>query len=157
MSENWKKSWKSSKKIKKQRKYRANAPYHHRDKFLSAGLNDELKDKIGTKTLPVKEGDKAEILRGDFSGLSGKVENVDYDDYKVYLNGIDRERVDGTEASVAIDPSNIRLTKLELDDERRLKKYEVSEEDKAEIQAEEEPEEEETTEEDITEDEEGDN
>ena len=158
MSEKWKKSWKSSKQPKKQRKYRANAPYHLKKKFLSAKLSEDLEDKLGTGTLPVREGDEVEIMRGEFSGLSGKVEDVDYDSYRVYLDSIDRERVDGTDTKIALDPSNIKLTKLELDDERRLEKYEITEEEKQDIKAEEEEESEaeEESEEESSEDEESD-
>ena len=147
MSEKWKKSWKGSKQPRKQRKYRANAPYHLKKKFLSATLSDELEEKLGTGTLPVREGDEVEIMRGEFSGLSGKVQDIDYDDYRIYLDSIDRERVDGTDTKVALDPSNLRLIKLELDDERRLEKFEITEEEKQDIKAEEESEDEESEEE----------
>lgn len=150
MSEKWKKSWKSSKKPKKQRKYRANAPYHLKNKFLSAKLSDDLKNKVGTGTLPIRVGDKTEIMRGEYSGISGKVEEVDYDDYKVYLDSVDRERVDGTEAKIPLDPSNLKITKLELEDERRLEKYDVSEEEKQDIKVKEEKE---TEEEEVEEEE----
>ncbi len=135
MSNKWKKSWKSSKQPSKQKKYRENAPYHHRNKFLSAKLSDDLKDKIGTGTLPVRKGDKAEIMRGDYEGLSGTVDQIDYTDYKIYINGINRERVDGTETKVAIDPSNVKLIKLELEDHKRVEKYELTEEEKEEIKS----------------------
>ncbi|MDY6777184.1 MAG: 50S ribosomal protein L24 [Candidatus Nanohaloarchaea archaeon] len=137
----WNKNWKRSEQPAKQRKYRANAPYHIRKKFLSAHLSESLQERVGTSSLPVREGDKAEIMRGDWAGLSGRVDRIDYDNYKVYLDGIEQERVDTTEAKAALDPSNLKLTKLELDDERRLAKYEISEEDREEIRAEDEAEE----------------
>ncbi len=136
MSQKWKKSWKSSKNPSKQRKYRANAPYHLRKKFLSITLSDELEEKMGTSSIPVRTGDKAEIMRGDYEGLSGTVDRVDYTNYKVYLNNIERERVDGTETKVALDPSKLRLVKLELEDTKRIEKYELSEIEKEAIKAE---------------------
>ena len=157
MSEKWKKSWKSSKKAKKQRMYRANAPYHLRKKFLSVKLSDDLQDTIGKKTLPVRSGDKVEVMRGEHKGLSSLVDRVDYTNYKVYLTDIERERVDGTEAKIALEPSNLKLVKLELEDERRISEVELSEEEKKEIEAEDEKEEKkesEETEEDEVEEEE---
>ncbi len=133
MTQKWKKSWKSSKKPSKQRKYRLNAPYHLRKKFLSVSLSDNLKEKMGTSSIPVRTGDKAEIMRGDYEGLSGTVDRVDYTNYKVYLSNIERERVDGTETKVAFDPSNLRLVKLELEDNKRIEKYELSEKEKEAI------------------------
>ncbi len=141
----WKKSWKNSSDPTKQRKFRRNAPYHHRKKFVTAHLDESVQDRVGTRSLPVREGDEAEVMRGDWAGLSGRVEEIDYDRYKVYVDGIEREAVDGTDSRIALDPSNLKLVKLNLDDERRIKE-ELSEEDREEIQAdveEEEPEEEE--------------
>ncbi|MDY6789337.1 MAG: 50S ribosomal protein L24 [Candidatus Nanohaloarchaea archaeon] len=133
----WKKSWKSSEKPKKQRKYRSNAPKHQRSKFLSARLEESVRDRVGTKTLPIREGDRAEIMRGDHKGDEGLVDRVDYREYKVYLEGVERERVDTTNAKIAVDPSNLKITKLKLEDNRRLEKYEISEDEKEEIKAEE--------------------
>ncbi len=143
----WKKSWKSSEKPEKQRKYRRNAPEHHQKQFLSARLGDDVREKVGTKTLPVREGDRAEIMRGDHRGETGEVTNVDHEEYKIYLDGVERERVDTTAAKVAIRPSNLKITKLNTDDHRRLRKYNVTEEDKEDISVEEEEEEEEEAEE----------
>jgi large subunit ribosomal protein L24 len=147
----WKKSWKSSEQPQKQRKYRANAPYHHRQKIVSARLAEDVRETVGTKTLPIREGDRVEIMRGDWKDLSGRVEKIDFDNERVYVDGVERERVDGTETQIALAPSNLKLTKLELDDEKRLEKYDVSDDDKQEIQTED-KEPEDTSDEDETDD-----
>jgi len=135
MADEYKDSWEGSSKPSKQRKHRRNAPYHQRDRFVSAHLSEELQESVGTRTLPIVEGDKAEIMRGDWADLTGTVESVDRDQYKVYLEGIERESVDGTENRVALEPSNLRLTKLNLEDERRTKSFDIAEEDRDEISA----------------------
>ncbi len=147
----WSREWKSSKNPSKQRKYRSNAPYHHRGRFLSVHLSGKVKDRVGTRSLPVRAGDKVRVMRGDHSGKTGEVDRVDPDEQKVYVNGIDRETVSGSEVEIALRPSNLEITRLNLDDDRRLEKYEVSEEEKEEIMVEEAEEE---TEEDIEEGEE---
>lgn len=147
MSE-WSKNWKSSSKPSKQRKHRENAPYHQRKKFLNARLADDVREKIGTKTLPIREGDKAEIMRGEWADATGQIEEVDYDDSKVFISGVETERVDTSDARIPIDPSNVRIIKLDLEDGRRIEKYNVSEEDRQDIQVEEEEEAEEQVEED---------
>ncbi|MFB6294754.1 MAG: hypothetical protein ABEI97_03270, partial [Candidatus Nanohaloarchaea archaeon] len=63
--------------------------------------------------------------------------------------GVERETVSGSETKIPMEPSNVRVTKLNLDDERRLAKYEVSEAEKEEISVE--PEEEEEPGEDVEE------
>ncbi|MDY6771515.1 MAG: 50S ribosomal protein L24 [Candidatus Nanohaloarchaea archaeon] len=150
----WNKNWQSSEKPGKQRKHRENAPYHQRKKFLSARLADDVRDRVGTKTLPLREGDKAEIMRGEWSDATGRVEDVDYEDKKVYISGVETERVDTSDAKIPIDPSNLKITKLDLDDEERLAKYEVSEEDRQEIEAADEEDEAEASDEDAEDDDE---
>jgi large subunit ribosomal protein L24 len=135
MSQEWKKSWKNSEKPEKQRKYRRNAPYHHQKKFISVHLAADVRDRVGTRSLPIREGDQAEIMRGDWKGLSGRVEEVNYQDQKVELEDIERERVDTSDARISLEPSNLTITKLNLDDDRRLQKYDVSEEEKDQIRA----------------------
>lgn len=140
--QDWSAEWKGSTNPSKQRKYRANAPYHQRQQFLSARLEDHVQDTVGTTSIPVRQGDRARIVRGDHSGEAGEIRDIDYDEYKVYIEGVDRETVSGSEVTIAIDPSNIIITKLNLDDDRRVAKYEMTEEEKDEISVEEEPDEE---------------
>ncbi|MFB6265763.1 MAG: 50S ribosomal protein L24 [Candidatus Nanohaloarchaea archaeon] len=155
MSKQWSPEWKSSKNPSKQRKYRENPPHHQRKKFLNARLAEDLQDKVGTGSIPVREGDRVEIMRGDFRGSAGEVEDIDTEEKKIYVEGVDRETVSGSETAVPVRPSNLEIQALELEDERRLEKYEVSEEDREDIRVEEteEPEEEEpeTREEDVEE------
>ncbi len=42
-------SWKASRQIRKQRKYRENAPLHLRNKFMTANLSKELRKKVEEK------------------------------------------------------------------------------------------------------------
>lgn len=135
MADDWSREWKSSSDPQKQRKYRENAPYHIRKKFLSAHLADHIAELFGTTSLPVREGDRAEVMRGDWAGMEGTIDRIDYSDYSVYISGIERERVDTSDAKIALDPSNIKLTKLNVDDDLRTEKYNISEEEKAEIEA----------------------
>lgn len=136
MTENWSKHWKNSKKPRKQRKYQANAPHHQQKQFLNAGLSDNLTDKVGTNTLPVRTGDHVKVLRGDFSGKQGEVSDVNRETHKLYVEGISRETVSGSKTQIAVDPSNVMLTQLNLDDDQRIAKYDLSEADKEEIRAE---------------------
>lgn len=137
----WSKEWKSSKNPGKQRKYRSNAPYHRRSQFLSARLDEDVREKVGTKTLPIREGDRVKVLRGDYKGTYGDVREVDREEYKIYIEGVDRETVSGSEVTVAIDPSNVVITRLNLDDDMRVEKYDITEAEMEDISVEEETEE----------------
>ncbi len=117
----WSRHWISSKQPRKQRKYRYNAPFHVRHKFLSAHLSKELREKYNRRSFPVRKGDEVEVMRREIKKKKGKISRVDLKKTKVYIDGITRKKVDGSEVLVPIHPSNLRIINLELKDEKRLK------------------------------------
>ena len=110
-----------SKQPRKQRKALYNAPAHARGKHLSASLSKDLKEKLGTKSLPVKSGDKVRIVRGDFKGHEGEVLTVDYGSYKVTIDEVTLSKPDGTNTFLPVDPSNLVIIDADLKDDRRIK------------------------------------
>ena len=118
----WSKSWKSSSKTKKQRKYAAQAPIHVKRKFLGAHLSKELRSKHATRRLPLRSGDKVKIMRGSFKGITGSVDRVDLKRSAVYITGIEITKRDGSKITPPIKASNLLITELNLNDKRRLKK-----------------------------------
>lgn len=103
----------------KQRKRLFNAPAHIRHKLMAAPLSSELTASRGAKTLPVRKGDTVRIQRGDNKGFEGKVSRVDPKNFRVYLEGLTREKVDGTNIFISVHPSKIQIRNLNLDDKRR--------------------------------------
>ena len=103
----------------KQRKMMFNAPAHIRHKLMAAPLSSELAASKGAKTLPVRKGDTVCILRGDNKGFEGKVSRVDLKTYRIYLEGLTREKVDGTNIFLAVHPSKVQIRNLNLDDKWR--------------------------------------
>jgi len=97
------------------------APDHLRYKLFAAPLSPELKASHGIKTLPVRSGDSVRIMRGDHKGTEGKITRVDRKKYRIYVEGLTREKVDGTTIFVPIHPSKVMLTTLNLDDKWRKK------------------------------------
>jgi len=136
----WSKSWKNSRKPSKQRKYRRNAPLHQRHKLLKAKLSDKWQDKLSFSSLPLREGDQVKVMRGDHRGERGEVAKVDYDDLTVELEDLKREKVDGSDVKIALQPSNLVITRPNLDDELRAKRVEEIKEIKQEMAEEEEAE-----------------
>ncbi len=114
-------SWKASKKPSKQVKYRHNAPMHIKRNMLSAHLSKQLKEKHKKRAVVIRKGDTAKVMRGQFRGKTGKIENVSIKLGSVYLSGIETHRKDGTKALYPIDPSNLMLTELNPEDKRRFK------------------------------------
>jgi len=120
MKQKWSNKWVSSVQPRKQRKYRYNAPLHIKRKFLSAHLSKELRKKYGKRSVPVRKGDEVKIMKGQFKGMKGTVTKVDLKKCKVYLEEIKVKKVDGSEVHRPIHPSNLMITKLNLDDKRRV-------------------------------------
>ena len=104
---------------RKQRKQLYQAPLHKRYKIFSAPLSRDLKKSHGIKTLPIRSGDTIRIMRGERKGMEGKVSGIDRTNYRVYIEGVTREKVDGTAMPVPIHPSKVTITNLNLDDKWR--------------------------------------
>jgi len=72
-------------------------------------------------------------MRGDRRGLEGKITRVDRKNYKILVEGVTREKVDGTTIPVPIHPSKVMIVNLNLDDKWRrevLKRKGISEKEK---------------------------
>ncbi len=96
-----------------------NAPAHIRHKLMSAPLSHELSASKGAKTLPVRRGDTILIKRGDNKGFEGKVSRVDLKEFRIYVEGLTREKVDGTNIFLPVHPSKVEIRNLNLDDKWR--------------------------------------
>ena len=108
-----------SKQPRKQRKARYNASLHQRQKLMSAPLSAELKAKYNKRNLPVKLDDTVMVMRGDHTGTEGKVELVDLKRGTIVVEGVSVAKADGTEVPRPVQPSNVMITKLELNDDIR--------------------------------------
>ena len=115
-------AWKASKQPRKQRKYLAKAPLHLKGKLLSVHLSKELRTKHKTRNVTLKKGDTVKIMRGKFAGKSGKITEIKTKYSKVYVDGIMTQKIDGSKIKVALRPSNLLITALNLDDKKRAKK-----------------------------------
>jgi len=112
----------ATKRIKnpgKQRKLLYNAPAHLRHKLMAAPLSPELTASKNAKALPVRKGDTVRIMRGDHKGFEGKISRVDLKSYRIYVEGLTREKVDGTAVFVSVHPSKVMIKNLSLDDKWR--------------------------------------
>jgi large subunit ribosomal protein L24 len=106
-------------KPNKQRKFVYDAPRHIRHKLFAAHLSPELRGTHLIRSFPLRSGDTVRIMRGDHKGFEGKVSRIEMKSYRVYLEGLTREKVDGTTIFVAVHPSKVMITHLNLDDKWR--------------------------------------
>ncbi len=105
----------------KQRKRIYQAPDHVRHKLFAAHFSPELRTSHKVKSLPVRSGDTVRIMRGDHKGFEGKITSIDRKNYRIYVEGLTREKVDGSTIFVPIHPSKVMITRLNLDDKWRKK------------------------------------
>ncbi len=121
---------------RKQHKMLHEAPSHVRSKLFSAPLSSTLKNTHKVSSIPVRTGDTVRIMRGDKKGVEGKVTRVDRSKYRLFVEGITREKVDGTAIQVPIHPSKVMITNLNLDDKWRRESLKVEAPKEAEKPAE---------------------
>jgi len=130
MKQKFSKHWKASSQPRKQRKYRANAPLHLKKKFVSVNLSKELRKKHEKRNIPVRKGDIVKIMRGKFKGKQGKVTVVKLNISKVIIEGIQVKKQDGSKADLKLQPSNLQIIELNLEDRKRKIKKENKEKTK---------------------------
>jgi large subunit ribosomal protein L24 len=103
----------------KQRKMLYQAPAHVRHRLLGAHLSQELRATHIARSIPVRSGDTIRVMRGDHKGFEGKISRIDLKKYRIYVEGLTREKVDGTTIFVPVHPSKLLITRLNLDDKWR--------------------------------------
>lgn len=113
-------SWIASKQVRKQRKYRFEAPLHIKHKFLSANLSKDLRKKYGKRSFPVRKGDEVLVMRGSFNKKKAKISSIDLKYSRVALEGIQRAKRDGTKVNVFFHPSVLQIHTITDDKERLL-------------------------------------
>jgi large subunit ribosomal protein L24 len=86
---------------------------------MAAPLTKELSKKHGIEAIPVRKGDTVRIQRGDNKGFEGKISSVDLKNYRIYLEGLTREKVDGTNIFLPIHPSKVVIKNFNLNDKKR--------------------------------------
>ena len=85
-------------------------------------MSDDLREKYKRKSLRARKGDSVKIVRGGFKGIEGKVSRVDGNNGKLYVEGVNREKIAGGTSLAAIDASKVIITNLILDDKLRKRR-----------------------------------
>lgn len=88
-------------------------------KAFSASLSSELVKEHGVRSMILRKGDTVIAMRGSFRDIEGKVTKVDRKNILINVEGIVKEKVDGTSIFLPVHPSKVKITKLNFDDRRR--------------------------------------
>jgi large subunit ribosomal protein L24 len=124
MKKEFNKSWEASKQPRKQRKYIAKAPLSTRKKFMNSNLSKDLRKKYGKRSFPLKKGDTVKIMNGKFKKRTGKITEINLKRLKVIVEGIQIKKQDGSKANIKMQPSNLQIIELNLEDQKRKKSLE---------------------------------
>merc|ERR1712134_103127 len=104
---------------RKSRKAHFTAPSSVRRKIMSAHLDKTLSNKYHVKSMPIRKDDEVIVVRGSHRGREGKVIQVYRKKYVIHIERVTREKSNGSTVNVGIHPSNVMITKLKLDKDRR--------------------------------------
>ena len=112
----------------KQRNRQERASLHEKQKQVRAPLSSELREEYDQRSVRVNAGDTVEVQRGDFAGESGEVVDVDLRAAAIEIEDVTVETADGEEVPRSLDASNVRVTDLDLEDDRREARLEEDDE-----------------------------
>ncbi|MDD5012736.1 MAG: 50S ribosomal protein L24 [Candidatus Nanoarchaeia archaeon] len=132
MNKKFSTAWKGSSQPRKQRKYAAKAPLHIKRKMLSVNISKDLRKKYKIRNIVVRKGDTVKIMKGKFKKKTGKIVEVFTKIKKVTIEGIQVKKQDGSKVNVKMQPSNLQITELNLDDKKRIKNMKTESREKTE-------------------------
>nr|QBM01251.1 hypothetical protein [uncultured archaeon] len=127
MKNKFSRHWKSSRQPRKQRKYRANAPLHIKRKFLNVNLSKELRKKYKKRNLLLRKGDSVKIMRGKFRKKSGKVAEIDLKRQKIFIEGMQVKKQDGSKVNIPFRASNLQIAEINAEGRRKIGKENMKE------------------------------
>ena len=99
-----------------------NAPHHVRGRQLGSQLSKDLREKYAKRSVRVVRGDGVRITRGEFRGITGKVNKVSTKASTIAIEGVKKEKSKGDKFDVYIHTSNVVVTSLNTEDKWRMAK-----------------------------------
>lgn len=90
-----------------------------RAKIMSAGLSKELREKHSVRAVPIRKDDEVKVVRGTYAGRDGKVIACYRKKYVIHVERITDTKINQQTYQVPIHPSNVEITKLHLDPDRK--------------------------------------
>ncbi|KAH9597100.1 Ribosomal protein L26/L24 [Trypanosoma melophagium] len=104
---------------RKARRAHFQAPSHVRRILMSAPLSKELRAKYNVRAMPVRKDDEVRVKRGAYKGREGKVTACYRLKWAIHIDKVNREKANGTTVPVGVHPSNVEITKLKLNHNRK--------------------------------------
>ncbi|OCF36381.1 ribosomal protein L24 [Kwoniella heveanensis CBS 569] len=86
---------------------------------MSSPLSKELRSKHTARSIPIRKDDEVLIVRGKYKGREGKVTQVYRKKWVIHVDRVHIEKSNAATVPVGIHPSNVVITSLKLDKDRR--------------------------------------
>mmetsp|Transcript_18088 Transcript_18088/g.29335 ORF Transcript_18088/g.29335 Transcript_18088/m.29335 type:complete len:140 (+) Transcript_18088:43-462(+) len=102
---------------RKSRKAHFTAHSTARAKIMSAPLSKELQNQYKVRSMPIREGDEVQIVRGS-NKVEGKVLTVYRRKYVIHVEGVKRAKANGQDVQIGIHPSKVIIKQLKLNKDR---------------------------------------
>ena len=112
---------------RRQRRAMYEAELGERRKRISAPLSRDLRGRYGRRSVPIRKGDTVRVLSGSYIGREERVAKVNRRDYTVTLDNVTMKTGDQKLKALAIRPSALVLTRLNLADPWRRRTLKVPE------------------------------
>ena len=90
-------------------------------RHMAVHLSPELRKKYNTRSLGLRVGDTVKIMKGKYAKKTGKVEKVNLQKQRAYIEGLEVSKADGTKAKVSVNTSNLMINSLDTGDKWRKK------------------------------------
>ncbi len=87
--------------------------------MLRTNVSEEIEKKYQKTAVRVIKGDKIKIVKGQHEGKTGKVEKVFTKKMKLQISELTISKRDGTKVPYLINPNNVIITELNLEDKKR--------------------------------------
>lgn len=88
---------------------------------MSASLSKELRARHGVRSMSLRKDDEVTVVRGMFKSRDGKVTACFRKKMVIHVQGLTKDKMNGSQVPVGIQPSNVIITKLKLDKDRKAK------------------------------------
>ena len=98
-----------------------NSEQKARRKLMSANLSKELQARHSVRSMALRVDDEVLITRGMYKSREGKVTACFRKKMVIHVERITRDKPNGQQVQVGINASNVVITKLKMDKDRKAK------------------------------------
>lgn len=114
---------------RRQRRALYNATTFERRHRMTVPLSRELRRRFHRRNVPVRKGDTVRVLSGSFVGREERVARISLRDYTVTLDNVTLKTAEEKLKPLALRPSHLVITRLNLADPWRRRSLHVREEE----------------------------